>query len=165
VTVKARLKPGPKYLLTTEQGLQEHTTLLAASEPPPAPAGPPLSAAEKAARLLDLGPAGYLCGAASVLGEMDVETWKLVLDDFLKELGLSAAAGPVARLIAEQILLAHHAIGRLHLRSAGRTSPAEVAAYHSAVARLMAECRRSFRAGPGIFAGSARSAGGDVGWA
>jgi hypothetical protein len=154
--VKAR--PTPDYLRLTEQALQEHSALLAECEPPPAPAPPVLSAAEKAARLRDLGPAGYLCGAASVLGEMDLGAWKLVLDDFLKELGLSAASGPVARLIAEQVLLAHHSIGRLHLRAAGRTSPAEVAAYHGSVARLMAECRRSIAALRALDAGAARRA-------
>jgi hypothetical protein len=136
--------------------LKEHAALLAEYEPPPAPAAPVLSASARAARLSTLGPAAYLCGAASVLGEMDVETWKIVLDDFLRELGLSAAAGPVARLLAQQVLLAHHAIGRLHLRSAGRTSPAEVAAYHGAVCRLMAECRRSSVALRALVAGTAR---------
>ena len=98
--VKAGPKPDREYLRVTAMGLKEDAALLAEYEPPPAPAAPVLSASEKAARLLDLGPAAYLCGAASVLGEMDVGAWKIVLDDFLKGLGLSASAGPVARLIA-----------------------------------------------------------------
>jgi hypothetical protein len=158
MSVKSPAAEDPDYTRLTEQGLREDLALLAALEPPPAPAAPVLSAAERAAKLREFGPGAYLCGAASVLGEMDLGAWKIVVDDFLKELGLSAASGPVARLIAEQVLLAHHSIGRLHLRAAGRTSPAEVAAYHGAVARLMAECRRSFAALRACRAGAARRA-------
>ena len=131
-----------------------------AVEPPPAPAAPPLSAADQARRLCDLGPAAYLYGAAApVLGEaMDVEAWKIVLDDFLKEMGLSGASGPVARMMAEQLLLAHHAVGRLHVRAATRTSAAEVAAYHAAAARLMTEFRRTSAALKAYGAGAARRA-------
>ena len=155
--VKTPTAADPEYLRATGQGLREDVALLAADAPPPAPAAPALSAAEKAARLRDLGAAAYLYGAGSpVLGEaMDVEAWKAVLDDFLKEMGLGGAAGPVARMMAEQLLLAHHAVGRLHVRAATRTAPAEVAAYHAAAARLMTEFRRTsaalqaYRAGPG----------------
>jgi hypothetical protein len=156
--VNASPKPDRAYLRATARGLKQDAADLAALEPPPAPAAPVLSAAERAARLRDLGPGAYLCGAASVLGEMDLEVWRTLLADFLKELGLSAASDPVARLIAEQVLLAHHAVGRLHLRAAGRTSPPEVAAYHGAVARLMAECRRSFAVLRACRAGSAHRA-------
>jgi hypothetical protein len=150
----------PEYLRATAQALREDVALLAAHEPPPAPAAPALSAAEKAARLRDLGAAAYLYGSGSpVLGEaMDVEAWKIVLDDFLKEMGLSAAAGPVARMMAEQLLLAHHAVGRLHVRAATRTSAAEVAAYHAAAARLMTEFRRTSAALRAYGAGAARRA-------
>jgi hypothetical protein len=74
---------------------------------------------------------------------MDVEAWKRYVDSFVEELGVTKAAGPVARMMAEQLLLAHHAVGRLHVRAATRTAPAEVAAYHAAVARLMTEFRRT----------------------
>jgi hypothetical protein len=150
----------PRYVRATEQGLREDVALLAAHEPPPAPAAPALSAAEKARRLRDLGAAAYLYGSGSaVLGEaMDVEAWKIVLDDFLKEMGLSGASGPVARMMAEQLLLAHHAVGRLHVRAATRTSPAEVAAYHASVSRLMTEFRRTSAALKAYGAGAARRA-------
>jgi hypothetical protein len=146
----------------TEQALKEHAAVLAADAPPPAPAAPALSAAEKAARLRDIGAAAYLYGSGSpVLGEaMDVEAWKIVLDDFLKEMGLCGAAGPVARMMAEQLLLAHHAVGRLHVRAATRSSPAEVAAYHASVSRLMTEFRRTSAALQAYRAGAARRAAG-----
>jgi hypothetical protein len=156
--LKSPRKVDRPYRKATRRALKEDAAVLAAVRPPPAPAAPVLSAAERAAKLRDLGPGAYLSGAASVLGEMDLAVWRVVVDDFLRELGLSAASGPVARLIAEQVLLAHHAVGRLHLRAAGRTSPAEVAAYHGAVARLMAECRRSFAALRACRANAARRA-------
>ena len=55
--VKAGPKPDPEYLRVTELGLQMDTDIRAADEPPPAPAAPALSAAEKAERLRDVGPA------------------------------------------------------------------------------------------------------------
>ena len=161
---KARPKPGPtvngQYARATAKALKEDAALRAVVRPPPAEAAPALSAAEKARRLRDLGPAAYLYGAAApVLGEaMDVEAWKRYLDSFVEELGVTKASGPVARMMAEQLLLAHHAVGRLHVRAATRTSPAEVAAYHSSVSRLMTEFRRTSAALRAYGAGAARSA-------
>jgi hypothetical protein len=162
--VKSDLKPSPKvdraYLRATALALKEDAALLAAGGPPPAQAAPALSAAEKAARLRDVAPAAYLYGAAApVCGEArDVEAWKLYVDDFLKGLGVSGAAGPVARMMAEQLAMAHHAVGRLHVRAAARTSPAEVAAYHAAVGRLMTEFRRTAAALKAYGTGAARPA-------
>ena len=55
--VKSPTEADPEYLRVTAMGLKEDAALLAEYEPPPAPAAPVLSASEKAARLLDLGPA------------------------------------------------------------------------------------------------------------
>jgi hypothetical protein len=159
---KALPKPGPEvngqYARATAR-LKKEATRWTANRPPPAGAAPALSAAEKAKRLRDA-PAAYLYAAAApVLGEaMDIETWKLHLTDFLKELGVTKASGPVARMMAEQLLLAHHAVARLHVRAATRTSPAEVAAYHAAVSRLMTEFRRTSAALRAYGAGAARRA-------
>jgi hypothetical protein len=160
---KARPTPSPQVngqYARASARLKKEATRWAADGPPPAATAPPLSAAEKAARLRDVGPAAYLFAAAApVLGEaMDVEAWKRYVDDFLKELGVTKASGPVARMMAEQLLLAHHAVGRLHVRAATRTSPAEVAAYHSSVSRLMTEFRRTSAALRAYGAGAARSA-------
>jgi hypothetical protein len=134
------------YNEATEEALRQDAAHLAADEPanassPNAP--PPLTAAEKAQRLRDFGPAAYLYGAsAPLLGEaIDVETWKLYLDGFLQELG--SPADPVARLMIQQLALAHFALGRLHVRASTRILPQEVAAYSAAISRLMAEFRRT----------------------
>jgi hypothetical protein len=141
----------------TAKALKEDAALRAVVRPPPAEAAPALSAAEKARRLRDLGPAAYLYGAAApVLGEaMDVEAWQVYLNDLLKRMGVTGA-DPVARMMAEQLALAHDAVGRLHLRAGTRTSPAEVAAYYASVSRLMTEFRRTSAALKAYTAGAAR---------
>ena len=157
--VKPPTTEDPKYLRATEEGLREDEAFLAEFEPPPAPAAPALTAAEQAQRLRDVAPAAFLYGTtAAILGEaVDVEGWKSYLEDFLKQLGLTAAAGPVARMMGVQLALCHFAIARLHVRAATRTSPAEVAAYNAAVGRLMTEFRRTSAALTAI-AGAARRA-------
>jgi hypothetical protein len=157
--VKSPTTEDPEYVRATEKGLREDEAFLVAHEPPPAPAGPALSATEQAERLRDVAPAAFLFGTtAAILGEaVDIEGWKAYLDDFLKQLGLTAAAGPVARMMGVQLALCHFAIARLHVRAATRTSPAEVAAYNASVGRLMTEFRRTSAALTAI-AGAARRA-------
>ena len=137
--------PARDYNEVTAAALRQDAVHLAVEQPvsPSALNASPLSAAEKAQRLRDLGPAVYLYGAsASLLGEaIDIATWRIWLDGFLKELG--SPADPVVKLMAEQLALAHFAIANLHVRASHRLSPAEVAAYHVAIGRLMAEFRRS----------------------
>ena len=155
--VKAVPTSDRRYVRATAKALKEDAALRAVVRPPPAEAAPALSAAEKARRLRDLGPAAYLYGAAApVLGEaMDVEAWQVYLNDLLKRMGVTGA-DPVARMMAEQLALAHDAVGRLHLRAGTRTSPAEVAAYYASVARLMTEFRRTSAALKAYTAGAAR---------
>src|SRR3954454_2626793 len=116
-------RPSREYRQATEQALTDDAVRLAADNPPaeaiPSPQlASPLSAAEKAQRLRDLGPAVYLYGSsAALLGEnMDVDTWKVYVDGFLEE--LDSPADPVARMLAEQLALAHHALGRLYVLAA-----------------------------------------------
>jgi hypothetical protein len=61
-------------------------------------------------------------------------------------------------MMAEQLALCHHAVGRLHVRAATRTSPVEVVAYSGAIARLQAEFRRMALALRVYLAGAARRA-------
>src|SRR5947209_4928287 len=124
------------YAALTEQALQE-ATAVAADAPPPPP-----TAEQKAQNLRATGMAAYLYGALSpLLGQaFDVETSKHYLDAFLKEAG--APTDPVERMLLEQLALAHHVIGRLHVRAGSRESLEEVKAYHTAAARLMGEFRR-----------------------
>ena len=158
---KARPTPSPQVngqYARASARLKKEATRWAADGPPPAATAPPLSAAEKAARLRDVGPAAYLFAAAApVLGEaMDVEAWKRYVDDFLKELGVTKASGPIARMMGEQLALCHHAVGRLHVRAATRTAASEVVAYSGAIAHLQAEFRRTAIALQAYVAGSAR---------
>src|SRR5262245_7190082 len=134
------------YNEVTAEALRQDAVHLAADEPANASspnALPRLSATEKAQRLRDFGPAALLYGSsAPLLGEaIDVETWKLYLDGVVKELG--ATADPVARLMIQQLALAHFALGRLHVRASTRVLPQEVAVYIGAISRLMAEFRRT----------------------
>src|SRR5262245_17760872 len=133
------------YNEVTAAALRLDAVHLAADEPANAstPNTPPLTAAEKAQRLREIAPAALLYGSSAPLfGEaIDVETWKLYLDGFLKELG--SPADPVARLMIQQLALAHFALGRLHVRASTRILPQEVAAYSAAIGRLMAEFRRT----------------------
>ena len=155
--VKAVPTSDRRYVRATAKALKEDAALRAVVRPPPAEAAPALSAAEKAQRLGALGAAAYLYGAAApVLGEaMDVEAWQVYLNDLLKRMGVTGA-DPVARMMAEQLALAHDAVGRLHLRAGTRTSPAEVAAYYASVSRLMTEFRRTSAALKAYTAGAAR---------
>ena len=166
MSVKSPTAEDPEYSRLTAQALREDLALLAADAPPPAPAAPALSAAEQAQRLRDVAPAAFLFGTmAAILGEaVDVEGWKSYLEDFLKQLGLTAAADPVARMMGVQLALCHYAVARLHVRAATRASPAEVAAYNASVGRLMTEFRRTSAALTAI-AGAARRAAAPRTWA
>src|SRR5262249_42206623 len=50
---------------------------------------------------------------------------------------------PLERMVIEQLALAHHCIGRLHVKSASSKTMHEATAYIAAAARLMTEYRRS----------------------
>jgi hypothetical protein len=158
--VKSPTAEDPEYSRLTAQALREDLALLAAHEPPPAPAAPVLSPAEQAQRLRDLGPAAYLYAAtAPVLGEgVSVEAWRVYLDDLLTRMGVAGSADPVARMLAVQLALADQAVGRLHLRAGTRVAAVETAAYHAAIGRLMGECRRTAVALQARLAGAARRA-------
>jgi hypothetical protein len=64
---------------------------------------------------------------------------------YLDELTREAASGtdPIAKMLVQQLIWAYHAIGVLHVKAGTSKRAAEVTAYHAALARLMAEFRRS----------------------
>src|SRR5271166_6000051 len=101
------------YATLTEQGLKEQQATLEELNPTP----PTLTPEQKAQNLRVNGVAPYLYGAmAPLLGEVfDVATFKSYVDAFLKEAG--APTDPVERLLLEQLILAHHVVGRLHVRA------------------------------------------------
>lgn len=53
---------------------------------------------------------------------------------------------PIERMMIEQMVLAHHNIGRFHVKAAAAESTEEVEVYTAAAARLLAEFRRGFLA-------------------
>src|SRR5262245_40151185 len=131
-----------EYVEATEKARQEAEAILEALAPPPEPA-PCLSAAEKAERLRDLGMAAHLYGASAPLlaDALDIESWKIYADGFIRDLGEPRDA--VARMLGEQLALAHFAVANLHIRAASRVAPQEVAAFYGAITHLMGEFRRS----------------------
>jgi hypothetical protein len=135
----------PGYAEATERLLREAEELVRDLGPHPAeaPALPSstLTAAEKAAKLHAKGAAAYLFGAVTALlgGALDIDTFTAYLASLFKDMG--DPRDPLERMLAEQLVLAHHVIGRLHVRAGGR-SGLEAVQYHAAAARLMAEFRR-----------------------
>src|SRR5947209_1066733 len=96
-----------------------------------------------AANLKELTGGTYLYGSLSPLfgNQVDNNSCCLYLDELLKQAG--APTDPVERMLLEQLTLAHHNIGRLHVKSSTSGSIQEASAYNGAAARLMAEFRRS----------------------
>ncbi|MBM4072097.1 MAG: hypothetical protein FJ271_24700 [Planctomycetes bacterium] len=70
-----------------------------------------------------------------------VEVFKLYLDDIMKSAG--NPTDPIERMLIEQLVLAHHNIGRLHVAAATARNAEEANVYNAATARLTAEFRRS----------------------
>jgi hypothetical protein len=139
--------PNPTYVALTEKALLEDQAHLRAYEekeraaqPPPPPAMPP---EQQAAILRDGASASYLYGAtAPVLGRgVSVPGCQLYLGDIMRESG--SPADPVERMLLEQLALAHHTVGQLHLRAGSSQGPKTAEAYATSAARLMAEFRRT----------------------
>jgi hypothetical protein len=129
----------PDYAQLTKQVLDNDHAALAEPEPSP----DPRTAQQKAESLRELGTAAYLyAAAASVVGDTyDVPAWKCYLDSFLEEAG--NPSDPVERMLLEQLALAHHSLGRLHVWAGSRQSVAEAALVYAAIARLVGELRRT----------------------
>jgi hypothetical protein len=116
---------------------------------------------QKATQLREVVPAAYVYGAAAGLFQdaIDLPSCQVYLQQLLQQAG--NPSDPIARMILEQLAMAHHAIGRLHVRAATRTSLAEVVAYHGVLARLMGEFRKTSLALHGLRQHSAAQAGGN----
>ncbi len=96
-----------------------------------------------AKNLKDETAACYLYGSLSPLigGQIDAGAYRAYIDGLLREAG--NPTDPLERMMVEQLALAHHNIGRLHVKAASCRSVQEASAYNAAAARLMAEFRRS----------------------
>ena len=144
----------PEYAALTAQALEEDGALLRALEPPPPPPPPVLTTEQQAGALHTFAPGAYLYGVTgAVLGpSMKVPGCQVYLDELTRE----AASGtdPIETMLVQQLVWAYHAVGVLHIQAGSSKRAAEVTAYHAAVARLMAEFRRSslalkaYRQGP-----------------
>jgi hypothetical protein len=127
-----------EYQRLTAQALADDEAILAAQEPPETR----LTVEQKVESLRNA-TAGYLYGVASqVVGQaFDVFAWQAYLERFLQDAG--NPTDPIERLLLEQVLLAHHALGRVHV-TAGTTADVEaVKACLPAIARLLGEVRRT----------------------
>ena len=138
--------PDLDYVVATAQALAEGEAITEATEPQPKldvslPNAP--SPEQKATRLRDVVPAAYVYGATAGLFQdaIDLASCQVYLHQLLQEAG--NPADPIARMMIEQLAMAHHAIGRLHVRAATRDSLPEVVAYHGVLARLMSEFRKT----------------------
>src|SRR5262249_11303243 len=100
----------PDYAALTRRAREGADALAPANQPPPPPT---LTTEQKAANLKELAEATYLYSAL-VDGHgpatFDVLSYKVLLDDFLREAG--APADPIERLLLVQLFLGHHALGR-----------------------------------------------------
>jgi hypothetical protein len=128
------------YDRLTELALKRANELIADTTPP---APPTLSPDEQKKRLRNLAPATCLYGATANLHgpAYDVAGYAAFLEDFLKEAG--SPTDPVERMLLEQLALAHHVVGRLHVQAGTNSNVPAVQMLHAAAARLMGEFRRT----------------------
>jgi len=95
-----------------------------------------------AANLKNITGAAYLSGSLQGLLGLEISTDAFVRyrDQLLKDCG--SPTDPIMIMLIEQLALASHNAGRLHVLSACAKSVQEASAYTAAAARLMAEFRR-----------------------
>jgi hypothetical protein len=136
-------KENPEYVALTAQALEEDRALMKAMEPPPPPPPPVLTTEQQAGALHTFAPGAYLYGVTgAVLGpSMKVPGCGAYLDELTRQAG--STTDPIEQMLVQQLVWAYHAIGVLHVQAGSSKRAAEVTAYHAAVARLMAEFRRS----------------------
>ena len=128
-----------------------------AAGPPPARREPTTSAApgsdrarqralapseHYAAHLHETSGSSYLyCSMAQVFREVGPESFKLYLLKVMEDAG--NPTDPIERMLIEQICLAHHNVGRLHVKAASAEHLEEARVYIGAAALLTGEFRRS----------------------
>src|SRR5262249_58501675 len=123
------------YADLTARAAEEADALAKANQPPTPPT---LTTEQKAANLKELATASYLYAAlVGVHGPatFDIASYKLLVDDYLQAAG--ASADPVERMLLEQLLMAHHVVGRLNARAGTRERLEEGQTVPARAARLM----------------------------
>ncbi len=95
-----------------------------------------------AAHLQETSGSAYLyCTMSQVFREVGPESYKLYLLKVLEDAG--NPTDPIERMLIEQIVLAHHNTGRLHVRAASADHLEEARVYIGAAALMTGEFRRS----------------------
>jgi hypothetical protein len=98
-----------------------------------------------AGHLHETSASAYLyCSLADVFREVGPESFKLYLLQTLEAAG--SPSDPIERMLIEQICLAHHNIGRLHVKAATADHLEAERTYIGAAALLTGEFRRSVTA-------------------
>ncbi len=124
--------------------------------PPPAPGGPetpvstgpaaqpgaPSAAEHHAAHLSETSASAYIYGSMGhFFRSIGPDAYKLYLLQVLKDAG--DPSDPIERMLIEQICLAHHNIGRLHVKAAGAEGLDEARIYLGSAALITGEFRRT----------------------
>jgi hypothetical protein len=114
---------------------------IAAVRPPPAPPPPPLDPNLVARNIREVGPAAALYAAVGNFygSRIDLGAFKVLMDDMLRDLD---AKDPVQRMLAEQIVLAHHVGGKLQAKAANQEKAKNAEVYLRGAAKLMSELRK-----------------------
>jgi hypothetical protein len=85
--------------------------------------------------------AAYLYGSMAKTLPLDTEAFRAYRDNLMKDAG--NPADPIETMLVEQLMLAHHNVGRLHIQAAAARDPEEARVCNASAVRLMAEFRRS----------------------
>lgn len=110
--------------------------------PQPKPLPPNRAPLEvQATQIREIAGSAYLRNSSLMAGLFDATAYKLFLDQLLEDCG--NPSDPIERMMVEQLALAHHACGHLHVRAAQNLEYEGAVAYSAAASRLMAEFRRS----------------------
>lgn len=146
VTATKRSLPPKKerlgYERVTELAHQCDVRDIAASVPPPVPPPPPLDPRLMARNIREVGPAAALYAAMSSFygGKLELAVYKELVEGVLHDLG--DPQDPMERMLAEQIILGHHVVGRLQARAAGQEKAENAEVYLRGATKLMSEFRK-----------------------
>jgi hypothetical protein len=113
----------------------------AQANPPSLTKADPELAAKQAAFLRENSAGLYLyCVGGNVI-DFSIEGYDLYLNKLLQDAG--DTKDPIARMLIEQIVMAHHHISVLHVRALTSECPKRVEVFEGALARLLGEFRRT----------------------
>ena len=94
-----------------------------------------------AGNLRHVAAAAYLRATMAGTFTLDGDAFRAYRDGLMRDAG--DPADPIEVMLIEQLMLAHHNVGRLHMQAAAARDPEEARLCNAAAVRLMAEFRRS----------------------